>query len=262
MQTMKQLKQNMARIFSKIAAAFGIVLTALFLQAASAGDFKTDFEQANQLYDQGKYDAARKLYQSVIDGGHYSPEAFYNLGNTEFRLNDPGQAILNYERSLALAPNNPETKANLIYVRDQAGVNVPARDWRDRIIADLPVNVYAWTAACAGWIGVFVLAVILLRLRRDTLAPWLMVFCCTAVLAYALFAIYQSYVDRSLAIVTTKAEARFAPADNSTLAATLPAGSRIWIRERRGLWVYCTLPDSNRAWLPSASVSTVRLNDS
>ena len=67
----------------------------------------------------------------------------------------------------------------------------------------------------------------------------------------------------AVAIVTVKtADARYAPADNSTLAATLPEGSRVWILERRGPWVYCRLPDNNLAWIPADAIERVRLQSS
>lgn len=239
-----------------------IVVAGFSFAASAAGDFKNDFEQANQQYDQGKYEAAEKLYKSVIDGGNYSLEVFYNLGNAEFRLKKTGGAILNYERALALAPNNPEVRANLALVRDQTGANVPAKGWRDRIVADLGVNTYCWIAAGAAWMGIFAFAAIVLRRHSENFASWSLVLLSLAVFAYAGFAIYQLEQDRFVAIVMSKAEARFAPADNSTLAATLPAGSRVWILERRGPWVYCTLPDSNRAWISSDAIERVRLKDS
>ena len=69
--------------------------------------------------------------------------------------------------------------------------------------------------------------------------------------------------DITLAIVVSKsADARFAPADNSTLAAKLPAGSRVRILERRGEWTYCALPDNDRAWIPSKLIERVRLQNS
>jgi uncharacterized protein YgiM (DUF1202 family) len=77
------------------------------------------------------------------------------------------------------------------------------------------------------------------------------------------FAIYHLEKNDSVAIVTVKsAEARYAPADNSTLAATLPAGSRVWILERRGPWIYCRLPDNNAAWIPADSIEKVHLQNS
>ena len=239
------------------AALLGLSLT------ARATDFQTDFEQANQLYDQGKFESAERLYGSIVNGDHYSPQLFYNLGNAEFRLKKPGLAILNYERALALAPNQPEARANLAYAREQTGAEVGTKNWRDRIVADLDLNTYSWVAACAGWICIFALGAIFLKVGSGNLGAWVTVVCSVTVLAYALFAIRLLEQDESVAIITAShAQARYAPVDNSTLVATLPVGSRVWILERRGPWIYCALPDADRVWLPADSLERVRLKDS
>ena len=243
--------------------AVAIIFSWFALTARAGNDFQQDFEKANQQFDSEKFSEAEVRYNSIVQSGHYSPEVFYNLGNTEFRLKKSGEAILNYERALALSPNLPEALANLTYVRDLTGAKIPPQTWQSRIIAGFDVNIYSWIAVIAAWIVIFAITAILLKLRPDNRVPWFIATCSLVVLGYALFAIYQSQQDNELAIVTSKsAEARFAPADNSTLAATLPEGSRVWVLERRGPWVYCRLPDSDRAWISTDSIKRVRLRAS
>jgi tetratricopeptide (TPR) repeat protein len=243
--------------------AITAVLLVLSLTARAGSDFRNEYDQANHQYDQGNFEKAETLYKSIVDNGHYSAEVFYNLGNTEFRLKKPGPAILNYERALVLAPTHPEARANLAYVRDTTGANVGAKDWRDRIVADIDVNTYTWATAIAAWVFIFTLASILLKVGAGNPVTWLVAVCAVLILGYSVFAIWHLEHDESLAIITAKrAEARYSPADNSTLAATLPVGSRVWILERRGPWIYCALPDANRAWIASDSVERVRLKDS
>jgi tetratricopeptide (TPR) repeat protein len=238
-----------------------IVFASGFSHAAFAdGDFAKDFERANVSYGQGKFSDAKRIYESLVRDGHSTAALFYNLGNAEFRLKNPGAAALDYERALALEPSHPEANANLAFVRDQTGAKFFARDWRDRLVADLDANVYAWVAAVAAWIAFFSLSIIVLKLRADNTAAWLALTACAFVFGYAFFAIRHFEKDAALAVVTAKsADAHYDPADNSTLAATLPAGSRVRILEQRGEWTYCTLPDNNRAWIPSKLIERVRL---
>jgi hypothetical protein len=55
-----------------------------------------------------------------------------NLGSAYFRSGDEGRAILAFERALLLKPGDPDLKANLKLVRDQAAVfpPPPAEGWR------------------------------------------------------------------------------------------------------------------------------------
>lgn len=251
-----------ANKFTQGKTILAVMFISLSLAARAADDFKSDFEEANRLYDQGKYSEAEKRYDSAVLSGHYSPELFYNLGNTKFRLDKTGAAILNYERALSLSPGNPEIQANLAYARGQTGARIPGTNWRDDIIMNFGINYYCWAAAIAAWIGIFAIGALFFKARQAVL-PVLIALCSGVVSGYAAFAIWHLEKNDAIAIVTVKsAEARFAPADNSTLASTLPAGSRVWILERRGPWVYCKLPDDNQAWIPADSIERVHLQNS
>jgi len=62
------------------------------------------FNQANQLYDQGKYMEAVKYYRAAIQDGEYEPYAWFNMGNTLVQLNKHHLAVVAYRRSIELAP--------------------------------------------------------------------------------------------------------------------------------------------------------------
>src|SRR5438045_7104192 len=78
------------------------------------------FAKANEAYSAGRFQEAVEGYQSLASSGQWSANLFYNLGNAWFRLGNFGEAILNYERALALDPHHPEAAANLVLVRDEA----------------------------------------------------------------------------------------------------------------------------------------------
>ena len=54
----------------------------------------------------------------------YSAAGLYNLANSYARAGKPGMAILNYERASLLAPDDPDIRANLRFVR--ASAHLPA----------------------------------------------------------------------------------------------------------------------------------------
>src|SRR5207248_5283530 len=78
------------------------------------------FAKANEAYSAGHFQEAVEGYQSLVNSGLWSANLFYELGNAWFRLGDYGEAILNYERALALDPHHPESDANLRIARDEA----------------------------------------------------------------------------------------------------------------------------------------------
>lgn len=218
-----------------------------------------DFDSANRAYDAGDFETARKEYQALVDAGQGTANVFYNLGNAEFRAGNLGAAILGYERALALKPDHPEAARNLALAREQAGAKVRAEQWYDRLFPAWHVNAFISIATVAGWAAVF--AFIFMRLFR-TVRGLLGTFGTAALLLalYAGGAVWRTEQERSLAIITTKeAVARLAPAEQSGVAGTFPAGSRVNVLSERGDWVYCRLPGEQLGWIPAADLQRVRL---
>ena len=87
---------------------------------------KEFFRQGNTLENQNPQ-AARDLYQKALvrfekivqEGGIHNGKLFYNIGNVYFRMDQLGQAILNYRRALQYLPNDPNLLQNLDYARSR-----------------------------------------------------------------------------------------------------------------------------------------------
>ena len=60
------------------AVLFGIVALVTIL-CAGAAETPSHFDQANRLYEQGKFSEAASLYESMLKAGTRSPEIFFNL---------------------------------------------------------------------------------------------------------------------------------------------------------------------------------------
>jgi tetratricopeptide (TPR) repeat protein len=91
-----------------------IILTALlFVTTSFAQDPEQLIAEANEAYNAGMYEEAQQGYQQVVDAGFASPELFYNLGNTWFKMNQFPHAILWYERAKQLDPGNEDIAYNL-----------------------------------------------------------------------------------------------------------------------------------------------------
>ena len=217
----------------------------------------SEFDTANQLFDQGKFGEAKQVYQMLVHRGEWSANLFYNLGNADYRIGAPGKAVLNFERALALDGTHLEARANLKWLREQTGARLPEKRWWDWLFPALPGGAFAIAAALAGWVAVF--AVVPLFGRR----AWGWFAFSVLLAAYAIAGAIRCDKDRALAIVTAKdATARLAPADRASLAEPLTPGSRVWVLSERGEWIYCALPGGGRGWIPSSQIEKVSLTKS
>jgi tetratricopeptide (TPR) repeat protein len=221
---------------------------------------RADFDAANRAFDEGKFQEARESYQALVERGEWSANLFYNLGNAEARLGETGQAILQYERALALQPGHVEARANLQFLRGQALAKVRAKSWRDAAFGGLSFDAWLAVAAGCGWLLLIGLAASFARRRRLTAVGIFLAVLTLGAGGYAAVGAWLQAPELEAAIVVAKqAEARHAPADRAALADVLPAGSRVHWRAERSGWVECDLPDGGRGWLPRAAVEKVRL---
>jgi tetratricopeptide (TPR) repeat protein len=250
----------MKRLCSSAALAISVALLAS--SARGAGEDAAVFAKANQEYAAGHYQQAIDGYESLVRSHRWNAILFYNLGNAWFRKGDPGRAILQYERALALDRQHPEAQANLRLVRDEARALELPKTLADRYLGFATPAQYMWMAALAFWVAIFALALLLLGARRSgstmaILAGALLVFG-GAVFGY--YTIENGPQGRAVAIVTGKnIQARLATADNASAVLVLPAGSEVKILSKRGEWVYVALPNNLNGWIPATSVESVRL---
>ena len=250
----------------KRANLFWITTIATSLASAAVqsanGDTKTEFAHANQEYSEGHFQEAVNGYQKLVNAGDWSANLFYDLGNAWFRLGNFGEAMLNYERAVALDPHHPEAAANLSLVRDEARALELRRSGIERYIGAGTAGQYCVVAAVAFWLLLFSATRLFLFRRRSLIMLSLVIFA-TVTVASAVFAIYSLETGsrgQGLAIVTgRKIEARLATADNSNSILALPPGSEIKVLSHRGDWLYAKLPNDLRGWIPASGAERVRL---
>ncbi len=220
------------------------------------------FAAANQDYASGHFKEAIDGYETLVRSGEFSANLFYDLGNAYFRNGDFGRSILNYERALALEPHHPETQANLRIARDEARALELRPGWPERYLRFATVNHYTIAAAIALWLALFCITGLIFARRRSSGLITLSVFALAifGMLAALIFTIDAGSRGRALAIVTGNGvEARVATADNANSVLALPPGSQLKILAKRGDWLYATLPNNLKGWVPAKSAEAVRL---
>jgi tetratricopeptide (TPR) repeat protein len=228
----------------------------LFTLPASAAE-PAEFSQANDAYFAGDFEKARSLYDSVVRQGEYSAPLFYNLGNADFRLGDPGRAALDYRRALALNPDLAEARANLLLIQGETAARIVPPHPAQQFLPALPRHGWTLATTVSAWLTVFLLAALVAGYRRA--AVWLATAAAAVACAYSATGLWIRHADGNLGIVVAeRAEARRAPTETAKIAETLPAASEVRVLLTRGQWTYCVLPDGAHGWLPIETVVRVQ----
>lgn len=240
-------------------------LTAILIASFGHGLWAADqdeFVKANQAYHDAHYQEAAAGYQELVRSGTWNATVFYNLGNAHYRLGNFGQAILNYERALALEPRHPEADANLRLARDEARALELKKNWLERYASMATVKQWSIAAAVGFWVALFIVAYLLLAHKRSAagIAVVVLGVVICGVSVFAITALEDGASGRALAIVTGKnVTARIATADSAQSVLALPAGSEIKLLSARGDWIYAELPNDQHGWIPASSAERVRM---
>src|SRR5437763_17197394 len=181
------------------------MLLAAFALTGHGADDKT-FAKANQAYAQGRFEEAADGYENLIRAGAWNANLFYDLGNARYRLGDFGQAILNYERALALDSRHPEADANLRLARDEAHALELRRDWVEHYASIGTVKQYTIAATVALGFALFLGAHLLFSSRRSAgrIGLILLGVVIVSVSVFAIYVLENGSRGNSLAVITGK----------------------------------------------------------
>jgi tetratricopeptide (TPR) repeat protein len=219
------------------AALWFCLLVVLMPRAGRAASAVSgEFEQANKLYEQGKFREAVAAYQQLIDRGVQSPAIYFNLGNGWYKAGQNGRAVAAYLQAERLAPRDPSIRFNLDFIRRRISVTGAAVPFWQRWLRRLSVNEWAIAAAAAVWIWMLLLAAREIRrswqpmLRGYTL--WSGVLAAILILALAA-AVYDRNQAKTAVVVVPEATVRYGPLEESQTFYKLPDGSEVRILDEK-----------------------------
>lgn len=247
-----------------------VLAGALAVTSAGAGhESRVDelLASGSRHYEQGDYAAAAVDYQRILDYGVASEVVHYNLGNAQFKQGELGEAILSYERALALSPRDPEAAGNLAYAISLTvdAVETPEPAFPLRAFLWLLHRTTAAEDALLLLLAVYLLGttfIVALFLRRRNRRPLLY-------LAAALLLLvawwggalgwkeYQQRGQQRAVILTDRVDALSGPAADYKSLFTVHEGLRAVVRKRRGDWVQILLPNGLTGWVPAATLGMV-----
>ncbi len=241
---------------SLLSAATTAIMTLLLLASLAAAKPASEealsratkaFQQANGAYEKNDYSKAADLYRQAIDEGVADSRLYFNYANSLFRLNQPGMAILYYEKAKKLNPDDEDIDANLRFVNSQIVDKVPAPESNifTRILwhlhAAYSINQGLWI--CLGlFSGIFLAGMAAIfagpGLRGVLYAVIGLSAMALATLGPSLFYKMNQQETLQFGIVLKPAVEMFSgPGENFQLLTKVHEGTKFEIVETRGDWV-------------------------
>lgn len=235
-------------------------LALLFAFTAShAGSGIPLLDSANAAYNRKDFQKAVTQYEQLIGLGTTAPEIYYNLGNSYYRLNRTGYAILNYERAHKLAPADPDITHNLELARQRA---VDKTEDAGELLGDawhgflsiLGERGWSWLSAilllltCAAF-GAYLWS----RKRRIKILLFSAgcILLCSAVFSFicAKQEYRYTYATPLAILVQQEVIVRSAPSAKSGSIATLHEGTKVRVLGNEGEWLKIGFGNETVGWV-------------
>ena len=247
---------NMKRLLRHFAFAPLLAMTVTLTPILSLADSSTNLLfKANEAYQEGNFSEAKELYYQAIEKGHNNGHILYNLANANYRLNEIGYAIANYQKALLELPRDPDIKANLSLARKKA---IDKIDIQDPLI-NLPFSKYEQTLVTVLCICFFLVIFALEGLYKNTLVKTLKyITLCTSLCLGGLL-LYQKYAFQTQPAVILSKEAHVYSGNSETFQVVfvLHSGAEVEVREVRNNWLEILLPKGRQGWVKKQDIELI-----
>ncbi len=242
--------------FSSLLAIF-ILLGSMVSRAEDAAAL---FNDANKLYEQGKFDEASVAYEKLIQTGSVTTPAYFNLGNAYLKSGKMGRAIAAYRQGETLSPRDPDVRANLQFAREQAGGGKQSTPVWQKWIKRLTLNEWTIAASIAVSLWFLVLTVRVLRggSRKSFCSrQFLTGLIAGGLLILLIVAVRLQLFQKSSVVVVPEAVIRRGPLPESQSAFTLRDGAEVTVIGKKGEWLQVLDASERTGWLPEKQVMII-----
>ena len=252
----------MKKIISIIIAI--TTLSAAYPQQQSA----TLEQQAEEAYKNENYAQAAELYEQLLQEKGESPQIYYNLGNTYYKIDEIGKAILNYERAHILDPSDKDIQFNLEMTKTK---KVDAIEQTEPILLKRWINNVKDTLGEKGWaitaitlFTLFLISLFLFFFGRTILLKKIGFYVGLSALLLSIIANTFAYMQRNkieerkdAIIMAATVTVKSSPDKSGTDLFILHEGTKVSIKSTLTNWTEIELPNGNVGWIENNKLEKI-----
>ena len=244
-----------------IRMALGIVFSILGIALVNAEKNASIFEQANNLYAQGKFTEAIQSYETLLKSGSISAALYYNLGNAYYKAGQNGMAIASYSSALRLNPRDADIKANLNFVRNKCNVSSPTKiqRWKEWL-SIFSLNEWAGAAIVLSWWVFGGWSYCLWRgIQHERFKRILKIGSGILAIVVVLFSLrlIVFFGDVSAVVVAKEAAVKYGPLEESKVFYQISEGSEITVLDSKAPWIQIKDAAARIGWIKENQIKVI-----
>ena len=215
------------------------------------------YTSANALYKSNQFEQSAAAYEKILMQGYRTPEVYYNLGNSYFKLHKTGKAILNFERAHKLSPEDEDITHNLKLAQLKAVdklIPVPQlgiiTSWNNLLLSQSSKG-WGIFALVFVWLTLLVFAVYLFIAKKGFVLFLGSLFLLLSVASVSLAFKQSSAEENSDAaiLLVENVNVKSAPDANGTDLFAIHEGIKLQILDAVGSWTKIRLADGKVGWI-------------
>jgi len=244
-----------------------LTLLLIFVALSARASMNQDWQQAGNTYERGDFAEAIRLYEKMADS---SPGGwiYYNLGNAYFKAGQLGEAVLAYRRAQLFLPRSKEVRLNLEQALRSAGVEelgpkgVGALFRMILHFVTLEEHLIIFSLAFLPGVLFGMIWSLTQALWARTLSLTLIGCAIMVLIALGCRHLLDSQY-REAVILSEETYGHVMPDEHNEKVFRVTAGNLVYLMgRRRGGWVEVSLHHGERAWIRSADLAPVVLEQS
>lgn len=222
-------------------------------------------EKAVTLYTNGDYQSALDIFLQFEKTNN--PDILYNIGNCYFKLNDIGNAVLYYSRTLKFNPNHLLAKSNLdkaleltIDKVEQENISGTAK-FVFKLFYFLPINTIAITILL---FFVLIVAIALFTIFSKNLQraiPTFFIFCLSVMIflfaALAYFRYNSVKSEENAVLIERQTIAYSGPSEEFVQVFSIHQGHIFKILKHENQWVQIKLKNGLTGWVKQSLIKII-----
>ena len=227
------------------------------------------FNEANDLYNKGKYAEAIDKYRAILDHNVHSAALYFNLANANYKLNNIAPSIYYYEKALRLDPDDKDIKNNLAYARN---MTIDAIDSIPQVGLSKVINKTTKLYTTDTWAYISVVAVICFvilfliyhfsyetfRKRFAFVLSLIAIGIAVVSLASAFYTQSEYKNDHPAIVFAKESKVKSEPNVRSEEAFRLHEGTKLQVTDTIGNWSEIRLADGKTGWISNQDIKMIK----